>query len=92
MVPEVDPDCKGKGVIGLMGSGEGYGVAVEWTWEVVLQEKQWEMGWYGFGGSGYGTGLLHRFKREEWGRGTTSPSTLSLFSFWFSRFFSYKEV
>ncbi|GJV35402.1 ribonuclease H-like domain-containing protein [Tanacetum coccineum] len=30
MVPEVDPDCKGRGY-GVMGSGEGYGLAVEWT-------------------------------------------------------------
>ncbi|GJY16380.1 hypothetical protein Tco_0386802 [Tanacetum coccineum] len=43
-----------------MGSGEGYGVAVEWTWEGGIARKPWEMGWYGFGGSGYGTGLLHR--------------------------------
>ncbi|GJS26534.1 hypothetical protein Tco_0487154 [Tanacetum coccineum] len=58
-------DSLGKGVIGSMGSGEGYGVAVEWTWEGGIARKPWEMGWYGFGGSGYGTGLLHRFKREE---------------------------
>ncbi|GKC93011.1 hypothetical protein Tco_1158453 [Tanacetum coccineum] len=75
-----------------MGSGEGYGVAVEWTWEGGIARKPWEMGWYGFGGSGYGTGLFAGFKREDWGRGKNAPPTLLLFSLWFSRFFSYKEV
>ncbi|GJU53736.1 putative ribonuclease H-like domain-containing protein [Tanacetum coccineum] len=36
-----------------------------------LGVKPWGMGWYGFGGSGYGTGLFTGFKRDEWGRGNS---------------------
>ncbi|GJX87842.1 retrovirus-related pol polyprotein from transposon TNT 1-94 [Tanacetum coccineum] len=51
--------------VGSFPRGEGYRVGVEWgkvrvsckgTWEVVLQEKQWEMGGLGFGGYGGCTG------------------------------------
>ncbi|GKE37173.1 hypothetical protein Tco_1460578, partial [Tanacetum coccineum] len=65
MVPEVDPDYKGKGVIGSMGSGEGYGVAVEWTWEVVLQEKQWGRGGMVLAGTGGGLQGLNAKNGEE---------------------------
>ncbi|GKG31910.1 hypothetical protein Tco_0426860, partial [Tanacetum coccineum] len=41
-----------------MGSGEGYGVAVECTRVSGLGVKPWGMGWYGFGGSGYGTEMV----------------------------------
>ncbi|GJR50928.1 hypothetical protein Tco_1401449 [Tanacetum coccineum] len=49
MVPEVDPDYKG-----YKGWGEWGRVRVSClsTWEVVLGEKQWEMGGKGFGGYG----------------------------------------
>ncbi|GKC43437.1 hypothetical protein Tco_1061159 [Tanacetum coccineum] len=56
MVPELDPDYKGQGKVGSdrgeLWSTLGGGIGV----------KPWGMGWYGFGGSGYGTGLEKRLE------------------------------
>ncbi|GKE12163.1 hypothetical protein Tco_1415714, partial [Tanacetum coccineum] len=48
--------------------------------------KLWEMVVWVLAGTGVSTVMVSRFKRDLWGRGNTSPSTLPLFLFHIGRF------
>ncbi|GKE80109.1 hypothetical protein Tco_1550109, partial [Tanacetum coccineum] len=68
-------------VIGVMGSGEGYGVAVECTRDSGLELETVGKAGLGFGGKRVEVPSGCRFKREEWGRGKSAPPSFFLFSF-----------
>ncbi|GKD60022.1 hypothetical protein Tco_1297531 [Tanacetum coccineum] len=68
----------GERVIGVLGRWEWVGGCRKVYWRGGLGEKQWEMGCLVLGG-------LQGFKREEWGRGTNGPSTLSLFTLYYQK-------
>ncbi|GKG00717.1 hypothetical protein Tco_0302407, partial [Tanacetum coccineum] len=59
--------CTGKGVIRVNRLWEVVGVSWESTWEVVWEEKPWEMAGFGFGGYGECTGVVSRFKSYKKG-------------------------
>ncbi|GJV54394.1 hypothetical protein Tco_1450135 [Tanacetum coccineum] len=64
-----------------MGSGEGYGIAVECTRDSGLELETVGKAVWVLAVNGEGTGWVAGFKRKEWGRGKTGPPSLALFSF-----------